>query len=161
MCSVEVEIVCNQQGPDYFNGYGCFYVRLYWTGCGFQANTLEEYVLLSALLHIFVGLKRTTDQKLSSVLMSGPLNVAIACLMFFQFRFADTKQYFLSPPWKNPCFPEVILQSSVFSRFLCLPLVCAVSVLYTLCLWWLKLSSQWKNTQLGRRCCHIMFLFGL
>ena len=47
-------------------------------------------MLLSALLHIFVVLKRTIDQKLSSVLMSGPLNVAIACLMFFQFRFADT-----------------------------------------------------------------------
>ena len=47
-------------------------------------------MLLSALLRIFVGLKRTIDQKLSSVLMSGPLNVAIACLMFFQFRFADT-----------------------------------------------------------------------
>ena len=76
-------------------------------------RTLEEYVLLSALLHIFVGLRRTIDQKLSSVLMSGPLNVAIACLMFFQFRFADTEQYFLRPPWKNPCCPEVILQSSV------------------------------------------------
>ena len=47
-------------------------------------------MLLSALLHIFVVLKRTIDQKLSSVLMSGPLNVAIACLMFFQFRFEDT-----------------------------------------------------------------------
>ena len=33
-----------------------------------------------------------------------------------------------------------------FSRFLCLPLVCAVSVLHILCLWWLKLSSQWKST---------------
>ena len=107
------EIVCNPQGPDDFDGYGCFYIRLYWTGFGFQANTLEECVLLSALLHIFVVLKRTIDQKLSSVLMSGPLNVAIACLMFFQFRFADTEQYFLRPPWKNPCYLEVILQSSV------------------------------------------------
>ena len=33
-----------------------------------------------------------------------------------------------------------------FSRVLCLPLVCAVSVLHILCLCWLKLSSQWKNT---------------
>ena len=24
-------------GPDDFNGYGYFYVRLYWTGFGFQA----------------------------------------------------------------------------------------------------------------------------
>merc|ERR1712107_243414 len=45
------------KGPDDFNGYGYFYVRLYWTGFGFQANIVEEYVLLSALLHIFVGLK--------------------------------------------------------------------------------------------------------
>ena len=98
------EIVCNPQGPDDFNGYGCFYVRLYWTGFGFQANTLEAYVLLSALLHIFVGLKRTIDQKLSSVLMSGPFNVA---------SFADTEQYFLRLPLKNQCCPKVILQSSV------------------------------------------------
>ena len=56
--------------PDDFNGYDYFYVRLYWTGFGFQANIVEEYVLLSALLHIFVGLKRTWDQKWSSGLMS-------------------------------------------------------------------------------------------
>ena len=42
------------KGPDDLNGYGYFYVRLY----------SEEYVLSSALLHIFVGLKRTWDQKL-------------------------------------------------------------------------------------------------
>ena len=47
------------KGPDDFNGYGYFYVRLYWTGFGFQANTVEEFVFLSALWHIFVGLKRT------------------------------------------------------------------------------------------------------
>ena len=52
--------------PDVFNGNGYFYVRLYCTCLEFQANTVEEYVLLSALLHIFVGLKRTSDQKLSS-----------------------------------------------------------------------------------------------
>ena len=33
-----------------------------------------------------------------------------------------------------------------FSRFLCLPQVRAVSVLHIFCLWWLKLSSQWKST---------------
>ena len=33
-----------------------------------------------------------------------------------------------------------------FSRFLCLPLVCAVSVLHIFCLCWLKVSSQWKTT---------------
>ena len=48
-----------------------FHVRLCCTGLGFQANIVEKYVLLCALLHIFVGLKRTRDQKLSSGLMSG------------------------------------------------------------------------------------------
>ena len=46
-----------------FNGYGYFYVRLYCTSLGFQASIVEEYVLLSALQHIFAGLKRTRDQK--------------------------------------------------------------------------------------------------
>merc|ERR1711930_17926 len=48
-------------GPDDFNGYGYFYVRLYWTGFGAPANIVEEYILLSILLHVFVGLKRTWD----------------------------------------------------------------------------------------------------
>merc|ERR1739838_587696 len=51
------------KGPDDFNGYGYFYVRLYWTGFGLPANIVEEYVALSALLHVFVGLKRTWDKK--------------------------------------------------------------------------------------------------
>ena len=80
-----------------------FPLRLYCTGLGFQANIVEEYVLLSALLHIFAGLKRTRDQKLSSGLMSGQLSLAIIGLMLlmfmtihlFQLRFADTEQYFL------------------------------------------------------------------
>ena len=50
------------KGPDDFNG--C---------CTGQANTEKEYVLLCALLHMFVGLKRTRDQKLSSGLMSGSI----------------------------------------------------------------------------------------
>ena len=45
------------KGPDDTNGYGYFYVRLFCTGHGFQANIVEEYVLLSALLHISAGLK--------------------------------------------------------------------------------------------------------
>ena len=52
--------------PDVFNGYGYFYARLFCTFLGFQANIAKEYVLLSALQHIFAGLKRTRDQKLSS-----------------------------------------------------------------------------------------------
>merc|ERR1711985_198140 len=46
-------------GPDDFNGYGYFYVRLYFSGMGLPANIVEEYVLLPALLHVFVAMKRT------------------------------------------------------------------------------------------------------
>ena len=42
------------------------------------------------------------------------------------------------------------VEAKCFSRFLCLPLVCAVSVLHTLCLCWLKLSSQWKKTHISQ-----------
>ena len=72
-------------GPDDFNGYGYFVVRLYCTCLGFQANIVEEYVLLSALQHIFASLKRTRDQKLSSGLMSGQLSSAITGLMLLTF----------------------------------------------------------------------------
>merc|ERR1719265_365377 len=50
-------------GPDDFNGYGYFYVRLYWTGFGMPANIVEEYILLSAVLHMFVGARRTWDKR--------------------------------------------------------------------------------------------------
>jgi hypothetical protein len=98
-------------GPDDFNGYGYFYVRLYWTGFGLPANIVEEYILLSVLLHVFVGLKRTWDMKLALAKSQGicVLNLAISGLMLltfmtihlFQFRFGDTDQfgpYFVRPP---------------------------------------------------------------
>eukprot|EP00438_Fugacium_kawagutii_P006680 Skav219092 [mRNA] locus=scaffold1574:118112:127411:+ [translate_table: standard] len=98
-------------GPDDFNGYGYFYVRLYWTGFGLPANIVEEYILLSVLLHVFVGLKRTWDMKLALVGSQGinVLNLAISGLMLltfmtihlFQFRFGDTDQfgpYYIRPP---------------------------------------------------------------
>ena len=53
-----------------------------------------------------------------------------------------------------------VLGGICFSRFLCLPLVCAVSVLHILCLWWLKLSSQWKSTHWVQGPVRNMFLFG-
>merc|ERR1712048_993396 len=65
-------------GPDDFNGYGYFYVRLYWTGFGAPANIVEEYVLLCALLHVGVALKRTLDMSLSMPVSSGKLNLAIS-----------------------------------------------------------------------------------
>jgi len=99
------------KGPDDFNGYGYFYVRIYWTGFGLPANIVEEYLCLSILLHASVGLKRTWDQKLAMVKTSGlsVLNLAITGLMLmtfmtihlFQFRFGDTDQfgpYYIRPP---------------------------------------------------------------
>merc|ERR1712045_940305 len=93
-------------GPDDFNGYGYFYVRLYWTGFGLPANIVEEYILLAVLLHVFVALKRTWDISLSSPLSSGKLNLAItglALLTFmtvhlFQFRFVETQPFTLCSP---------------------------------------------------------------
>merc|ERR1711972_697987 len=98
-------------GPDDFNGYGYFYVRLYWTGFGLPANIIEEYILLSVLLHVFVALKRTWDMKLALIKTQGlnALNLAISGLMLltfmtihlFQFRFGDTEQfgpYYVRPP---------------------------------------------------------------
>merc|ERR1719401_2987980 len=75
------------KGPDDFNGYGYFYVRLYWTGFGLPANIVEEYILLSVLLHVFVGLKRTWDQKLALIKTGGigVLNLAITGIMLLTF----------------------------------------------------------------------------
>jgi len=93
-------------GPDDFNGYGYFYVRLYWTGFGFSANIVEEYVALAALLHVIVALKRTWDISLNYSVASGKLNLimsGVALLTFmtihlFQFRFGEAKPYKLCPP---------------------------------------------------------------
>merc|ERR1711939_1104044 len=93
-------------GPDDFNGYGYFYVRLYWTGFGLQANIVEEYVLLAALLHVFVALRRTWDISINYTVASGKLNLAISgvtlltfmSIHLFQFRFGVTDPYVLCPP---------------------------------------------------------------
>merc|ERR1712187_299921 len=92
--------------PDDFNGYGYFYVRLYWTGFGFQANIVEEYILLAALLHIAVALKRTWDISINYTIASGKLNLAISgitlltfmSIHLYQFRFGDARPYKLCPP---------------------------------------------------------------
>merc|ERR1711988_1019867 len=93
-------------GPNDFNGYGYFYVRLYWTGFGLPANIVEIYVALGALLHVAVALKRTWDISINYTVVSGKLNLAISglCLLTFmtihlvQFRFGDTQNYYLCPP---------------------------------------------------------------
>jgi len=82
-------------GPDDFNGYGYFYVRLYWSGFGLEANIVEEYVALCALLHVVVALKRTYEISLKMAINTGKLNLAISgvtllCFMtvhLFQFRY--------------------------------------------------------------------------
>jgi len=93
-------------GPNDFNGYGYFYVRLYWTGFGFSANIVEEYVLLAAMLHVVVALKRTWDISLKATVESGKMNLAISGVMLltfmtihlFQFRFGETVDFYLCPP---------------------------------------------------------------
>jgi len=101
-------------GPDDFNGYGYFYVRLYWTGFGLPANIVEEYILLSAALHMVVGTMRTWDkralvkrapstgEKLNMLRMgiSGVMLGTFMTIHLFQFRFGATTEYFLRPP---PC----------------------------------------------------------
>merc|ERR1711957_56240 len=93
-------------GPNDFNGYGYFYVRLYWTGFGFSANIVEEYVLLAAMLHVTVALKRTWDISLKGTVESGKMNLAISGVLLltfmmihlFQFRFGETVPFLLCPP---------------------------------------------------------------
>merc|ERR550537_404759 len=108
-------------GPDDFNGYGYFYVRLYFTGFGAPANIVEIYVLLCALLHVAVATKRTWDISLNYTPASGKLNLAFSgallltymTIHLFQFRFGDTEPYMLRPP---PYFVnfEGILQLALF-----------------------------------------------
>merc|ERR1711998_127824 len=72
-------------GPDDFNGYGYFYVRLYPTGFGLPANIVEEYVLLAALPHVFVALKRTWDISINYTIASGKMNLAFSGLLLLVF----------------------------------------------------------------------------
>ena len=81
------------KGPDDLDGYDYFYVCFCWTGFEFKANTVGEHVLLSALFHTFVELKCTWDQKLSSGLMSGQLNLAITVLMLLTFLIIHLLQF--------------------------------------------------------------------
>merc|ERR1719161_1556956 len=108
-------------GPDDFNGYGYFYVRLYWTGFGFDANIVEEYVALCALLHVVVALKRTYNISLKSAVNTGKLNLAISgvtllsfmTIHLFQFRFGVTQPYAICPPpWLVNLHLQTILSPS-------------------------------------------------
>jgi cytochrome b involved in lipid metabolism len=93
-------------GPNDFNGYGYFYVRLYPTGFGLPANIVEIYVALCALLHVLVALKRTWDISINYKVSEGKMNLAFSGILLltfmlihlFQFRFGDTRAYQLCPP---------------------------------------------------------------
>jgi len=66
----------------------------------------EEDVLLAALLHVFVALKRTWDISINYTIASGKLNLAISgitlltfmTIHLFQFRFGETQPFALCPP---------------------------------------------------------------
>lgn len=94
-------------GPDDFNGYGYFYVRLYWTCVGLvEANIVEVYIAMGAVLHVSVALKRTWDINRNFALNSGKLNLAMTgslllCFMLIhlqQFRFGEAQKYLVRPP---------------------------------------------------------------
>jgi len=63
-------------------------------------------MLLAAVLHVFVALKRTVDITTSYTLSSGKWNLAITGIILlsymiihlFQFRFGDTQKYQVRPP---------------------------------------------------------------
>ena len=80
-------------GPDDFNGYGYFYVRLYWTGFGMKANIVEEYILLAALLHVVVALKRTWDISMNYSVASGKLNLAFSGVTLLTFMMIHLYQF--------------------------------------------------------------------
>jgi hypothetical protein len=99
-------------------------VRLYWTGLGLPANIVEEYILLSIMLHVFVGIMRTKNLKLGKVegkftwpwrcsdnyqhvksifktlylFITGILLLTFMTIHLFQFRFGATEKYLLRPP---------------------------------------------------------------
>lgn len=93
-------------GPDDFNGYGYFYVRLYWTGLGLNANIVEEYCALCFLLHAAVAIRRVWGVRGSYSALKGKFKLAstgfcllvFLCIHMMQFRFADTDTFYVRPP---------------------------------------------------------------
>ena len=93
-------------GPDDLNGYGFLYMRLCWTGFGLQANIVEEYVVVERFTAhlcwfeanvgpeaVFGTDVRTTECGHPDLMLLTHMTIHL-----FQFRFADTEQYFLRPP---------------------------------------------------------------
>lgn len=99
-------------GPNHFNAYGYFYVRLYWTGFGLNANIVEEYLALAGLLHVFVALKRTSQQAKAIVstpsrwtlILSGLTLLVFSIVHLKQFRLGQADCYWIKPQWMWPFF---------------------------------------------------------
>ena len=100
------------KGPERIR-YRYFYVRLYCTGFCFQANIVEEDVLLSALSDIFAGLKRTWNKKLN-LAITGFMLLTFMITHPFQLHIADTEQYFL----RHPGLVLLTFMTTHLSRFL-------------------------------------------
>merc|ERR1712050_41369 len=84
---------------------------------------MGEYVLLCAMLHIFVALKRTWDISLNMSVNSGKLNLEISgiclltfmCVHLFQFRFGDTEPYKIcAPPYLINLYTIMELNLNLF-----------------------------------------------
>jgi len=104
-------------GPNDFCGYGFFYVRLYpfsvgnAAGLGLNANIVEEYIALCAIMHVIVALKRTYQYKSIKMLgspwknwnalqliITGSILLGYMIVHLQQFRFAGTDTWFVRPP---------------------------------------------------------------
>merc|ERR1712066_1140316 len=67
---------------------------------------MGEYILLAAILHVAVALKRTWDISINYTIASGKLNLALSGVMLltfmtihlYQFRFGATQTAYLCPP---------------------------------------------------------------
>jgi len=98
-------------GPDAFNGYGYFMVRIYWTGFGLPSNILEEYFVLGLFMHACIGIKRTMNKRhivkkmyfsqacsQFHMFISGFTLMCFLIMHLSQFRFAQTYEYYMRPP---------------------------------------------------------------
>merc|ERR1712118_558301 len=127
-----------------FNGYGYFYVRLYWTGFGLPANIVEEYVLLCAVLHASVGLGRTMDKKVTlAKVLDGTLNLAVTGVLLLTFMVIN-----LFWSWDTTVTPLPVrdIYKLEFDLFQSMPWcvfywVCVVIFMSHACLGWSKVTG--------------------
>mmetsp|Transcript_1622 Transcript_1622/g.3517 ORF Transcript_1622/g.3517 Transcript_1622/m.3517 type:complete len:601 (-) Transcript_1622:207-2009(-) len=100
-------------GPDHFNAYGYFYVRMYLFNM--PLNFIELYILMGAALHVAVALRRTwqfkalklfkTEPEQMTLVWTGVLLLAFGIVHLQQFRFGKTDTWYLNgPKWMWPFF---------------------------------------------------------